>query len=288
MGKCVYCGKPAGWFRRVHRECQQARDLEVVEKSKADAIQRALLDDFSTAVIAATTSDDPVQSLKALFASPPDGLVITEERKRTLVADAWESAVDQFLSDGFLSVDEDDRLRQVMVHFSLTAEDLSKRGGFIRAGKASVLRSVMEGAPAYTDETDVPVNLQKDERVAWVFRDVAYLEDRTKREFVGGSQGVSLRVMSGVYYRLGAFKGRSVYSTKRELVDTGSLVVTNKHLYFVGPATSKKIPYSKVVSFEQFSDGIGLMRDASTAKPQVFVVGDGWFAYNLITNLARL
>ena len=64
-------------------------------------------------------------------------------------------------------------------------------------------------------------------------------------------------------------------------------MVTTNHLYFVGGATSKKIPYSKIVSFEQYSNGIGLMRDAASALPQTFVLGDGWFACNLIMNLAK-
>jgi hypothetical protein len=40
--------------------------------------------------------------------------------------------------------------------------------------------------------------------------------------------------------------------------------------------------------FNKFTDGIAVFRDASTAKPQIFVTGDGWFTYNLVTNLARL
>ena len=28
------------------------------------------------------------------------------------------------------------------------------------------------------------------------------------------------------------------------------------------------------------------MRDAQTAKPQSFRTGDGWFVYNLVTNMA--
>ena len=35
------------------------------------------------------------------------------------------------------------------------------------------------------------------------------------------------------------------------------------------------------------TDGIGVMRDAQTAKPQEFRTGDGWFIYNLVTNLAQ-
>jgi len=35
-----------------------------------------------------------------------------------------------------------------------------------------------------------------------------------------------------------------------------------------------------------YSDGIGIHRDAASAKPQIFVTGDGWFTYNLVVNLA--
>jgi hypothetical protein len=57
-------------------------------------------------------------------------------------------------------------------------------------------------------------------------------------------------------------------------------VVTDKNIYFTGPRKSLRLPYRKIVSFEPFSDGVGVMRDAATAKPQIFVTGDGWFTYN--------
>ena len=40
--------------------------------------------------------------------------------------------------------------------------------------------------------------------------------------------------------------------------------------------------------FEPYDDGFGIMRDAQTAKPQSFRTGDGWFAFNLATNLAQM
>ena len=46
--------------------------------------------------------------------------------------------------------------------------------------------------------------------------------------------------------------------------------------------------YRRTVSFEPYRDGSGIMRDAQTAKPQTFVTGDGWFVYNLATNLAQM
>ena len=156
--------------------------------------------------------------------------------------------------------------------------------------KAAVLRDVLDGIVPQRWSTDgnLPLNLQKGEHIVWAFPGSNYLEDKTRREYVGGSQGVSLRVMKGVYYRVGAFRGHAVEHTDRVHIDTGFVAITNKNIYFVGPRKSVRLPYSKIVSFEPFSDGIGIMRDTATAKPQLFVTGDGWFTYNLVTNLARL
>ena len=38
----------------------------------------------------------------------------------------------------------------------------------------------------------------------------------------------------------------------------------------------------------RLEDRFGVTRDSQTTKPQVFRTGDGWFAYNLATNLSQL
>ena len=63
---------------------------------------------------------------------------------------------------------------------------------------------------------------------------------------------------------------------------------TTKHLYFSGQKKNFWVRYDRIVSFEPFSDGLGLMRDAQTAKPQSFRTWDGWFAYNLAVNLSQM
>jgi hypothetical protein len=94
--------------------------------------------------------------------------------------------------------------------------------------------------------------------------------------------------MKGVYYRVGAFKAQPIETTERTYIDSGWVAITNKHVYFAGSRKSVRIPYTKIVSFEPFSDGFGIMRDAASAKPQIFVTGDGWFSYNLVANAAQL
>lgn len=96
---------------------------------------------------------------------------------------------------------------------------------------------------------------------------------------------MSIRVAKGLYYRVGAFKAQAVDRTERVHVDTGLVAVTDKHIYFGGPLKSLRLAYAKIVSFQPFSDGIGVIRDASNAKSQLFITGDGWFTYNLVTNL---
>ena len=39
-----------------------------------------------------------------------------------------------------------------------------------------------------------------------------------------------------------------------------------------------------IVTDMPYSDGVGIQRDAATAKPQFFITGDVWFTYNLLIN----
>ena len=50
-----------------------------------------------------------------------------------------------------------------------------------------------------------------------------------------------------------------------------------------GSATTALCP-----SNQPYNDGLGIMQDAQTAKPQTFRTGDGWFAHNLAVNLSQM
>ena len=94
--------------------------------------------------------------------------------------------------------------------------------------------------------------------------------------------------MKGVYYHASGFKGHAIDRTERVHVDTGLVAVTTKQIYFSGSRKAFRIPYAKIVSFELFTNGLVIMKDGVSAKPQIFVTHDGWFTYNLVMNLARL
>ncbi len=208
---------------------------------------------------------------------------------RSLLVQGWEAAVETSLEDGVLSVDEEHTLIQYLDRFNLEQADVNSNGAYRNMIQSAVIREAAEGVipNRLGDIPAVPFNLMKSEQLVWVIDDVDYYEVKTRRERRGTSHGLSIRVAKGLYYRPSAFRSRAVEWEETVHEDTGVLGVTSKHIYFHGERKRFRIRYDRIVSFEPFSDGIGVMRDAQTAKPQSFRTGDGWFIYNLVTNLAQ-
>jgi len=276
MADCKYCSKPAGIFHSAHKECEAAHASGVARITSA--IDQALAADGST------------DSLPVLIDQTAAQSFIAPSERHTMLVAGWTRTLDGFLGHGVLGESEQARLGHFMDKFALSRDELNESQAFDRMVKAITLREVMHGEiPQRCNFVGpLPVNLEKGEQVVWIFPRTEYLEDRTHRQYVGGSAGVSVRVVKGVYFHTSSFKGQPVDRTVRQLVDTGLFVATNKNIYFAGPAKSLRLPYAKIVSFQPYSDGIGVVRDSASAKPQVFVTHDGWFTYNLVTNLAKL
>ena len=283
MSNCKYCGKPAGFLRSKHAECEeQHRQRERVIQSGRQQI--------ADEVLRAVKGSDNFEELEKSISEIEQSSFVPSSERKALLVKGWENSVESFLEDGILDASEEKRLIEFKERFALSQSDLDENGALTKTTKAAVLRDVLNGVipQRMSVNGNLPINFQKGEQVVWAFSGSKYLEDKTRRQFVGRTQGISVRVMKGVYYRVGAFKGHAVESTERVHIDTGWVVITSKNIYFAGSQKSVRIPYAKIVSFEPFNDGIGVMRDAATAKPQIFVTGDGWFTYNLVTNLSKL
>ncbi|MGI5912097.1 MAG: hypothetical protein ACOX6E_05915 [Syntrophomonadaceae bacterium] len=276
MGNCKYCGQPAGFLRRQHKECA----------AKYDQGWQNMID------LAEQTArgQGDINGLQSKLASIAVYSFVPTEQINKVIIRGWEQAVTHFIEDGDLSLEEESQLIQFAAHFNLSQNELDQRGFYTQFVKGVVLREVMEGTIPKRVKTDTPLpfNFQKSESVIWVFDKVNYYEDKTRRQYVGGSSGVSFRVAKGVYFRTGGFKGRPVETTERVHMGTGIMAVTNKHIYFTSSQKTFRVRLDKIVSFMHFSDGVGIQRDAATAKPQYFITGDGWFTYNLLMNVGNL
>jgi hypothetical protein len=276
VGTCIYCGQPVGFLRSKHGECLQRH-----EDGKREIV--ALI----TRSLSPPTSIEPVpDEVKKIG----ERSLISEADRHVLVLEGWATAVERALQDCVLSEVEEKRLTHLADRLSLSQDELNRSGAFARLVKSAVIRDVLKGVipSRVTLEYSLPINLQKGEQLVWLFNPTGFLEDRTHREYIGESRGLSLRVMKGVYYRTGAFKGHAVDRTERMHVDTGMLAITSKNIYFSGEEKGFRVPYAKIVAFHPFDEGIGIIRDTANAKLQIFVTGDGWFTYNLVANLARL
>lgn len=276
MGNCIYCGEPAGFLKKAHRDCKKLH-----EEGKAEIISLV-----GEAGVQAGDLDRLESSIKQVAKSS----FIDTQALNALVVSGWEGAVEAAFDDGVLSAQEELNLGQLRQHFSLPQRELDRNGAYSKLVKGAVLRDILEGNLPERIQVDgnLPFNFQKNEKLVWVFQGVNYYEVKTRTRYVGGSRGFSVRIAKGLYYRAGAFKGERVQTSETIHADTGLLGVTNKHIYFAGPSKRFRIAYNKIVAFEPYSDGVGVQRDAQTAKPQSFSTGDGWFTYNLITNLAQM
>lgn len=276
MPKCELCGQDAGFLRKRHKECERKRDEGI---SGIAALGK-------DAALSGTGFPDLEAKAEAIARDS----FITPEKLRLVYIAAWDNAVEATLEDNVLSPDEEHALIAYRDHFSLSQEELDSKSSFSRVVKAAVIRDLLEDKlPARAAvKGELPFNPQKAETIVWFFNNVQYYEERTRTSYQGAYHGASVRVARGLYYRAGGFRGNPVVTSQLVHVATGHLGITQKHIYFAGGNKAFRVPFQKIVSFNPYSDGIGIQRDAASARPQIFVTGDGWFTYNLVTNMARM
>jgi len=122
-------------------------------------------------------------------------------------------------------------------------------------------------------DVPAPIILQPGEVCHWVTL-CRLLEERVvRREYVGGSRGVSIRLAKGLYYRVGGHRGRVVSERAIVPVDEGELVITSRRVVFNGRMRTLSVPYGKLVDVHAYRDAVVLAR-ANKKKPEALAVDD--------------
>lgn len=276
MGKCKYCNEDAGFFSSKHVACET--------KFKEGCNQmHSLLQDAFLKQTDFYLLDKQINQIVANYLIPVSEL-------QNLYVSAFDKAIENYLEDGLISKEEKQCVARFQQYTNLPQDILNKNQSLEKVVQADILRSIMVGViptPAITISSPLPFMLQKNEKILWVFRNIQYHQQKTVKEYVGRSQGVSFRIMKGVYYRVGGFKGRPVEKTNTVFVSTGIVGVTDKHLYFSSPTKSFKIPYAKIIDLQPYSDGLGIQKDGASSQPMFLQGVNSWFVYNLITNITN-
>ena len=113
----------------------------------------------------------------------------------------------------------------------------------------------------------------------------AGLSRRTRRtRYEGGSQGFSFPIgHTGIRYRVGSFRGHPVQWEQLTKLDSGTLVVTNQRLAFVGSLKSITVPLAKVIHVETYTDGLAVFHEGredpdyfQCGRPQEFLLYLNW------------
>ncbi len=274
MGKCCFCGKDAGFFRSRHSECEQ-RHINGVARIKgilSDCFQRK--EDFYL-------HQNEIRGISSECFISPDEM-------HAAYCEVFDAAIEQYLEDGIIDQEEERTVARYMQYTGLSQQALNANKSLEKVVQSKVLKDLLNGqvpAPRITIQGNFPFMLSKSEHLLWLFRDVTLMMQKVRRETVGRTRGVSVRICRGVYYRTGGFKGTPVETTYMQRIGTGTVCLTDKNLYFHCPEKSLKIPFTKILSLDPYSNGLGLQKDGTNDKPMFFENLNSWFCYNAISNL---
>ena len=277
MGVCKYCKKPAGLFSYRHKTCH--------ERFKVGFSKLQKLMETSTNI-----DNSPESVMYQIDRIQTDHCVPDVDLKKALNK-GFDQAIEYALDDGVLTEKEEQMISTIIDNYSLEDKDLNASGSLVRVTKCAILRDIMDGIipeRVYIANGVLPFNLQKGERLVWTETNVDFYKKKTSFEYKGGSEGFSIRIAKGIYYRAGRFKGKKVEKVKTVYLDNGLLSITSKHLFYKGKDEMFRIPLNKIIGIEPYSDGIGIQKDGANANPMIFQGLDGWFIYNLVTNITRL
>ena len=189
-----------------------------------------------------------------------------------------------FLKDGYMTPSEQQKVDDYVTTLGLSLNNLPatlKGTAIEELGQASILTDLQQGRTARYN-IQAPIILTKDETALWCYNNVTMYQEKIRREYVGSHSGFSFRVMKGVTYRTGGFKGHPVETSYMENMGLGSLYVTNKNIIFMGQSRSIKVPYSKIIGINPYSDGMEVQRDGNNVKRLVFQGFDCSFILNVI------
>lgn len=174
-----------------------------------------------------------------------------------------EPVIQAAMADDLISPEEDARIERLRLRY----------GGIQLDEKTNrELQAARDQYKAWTEPltpVEVPLMLKRGEWCAHAVRASAYEErSRTVRTDYAGPTA-RIRIMKGVYYRVGSIQANRVTESYHHDFGFGLLGATNQRLIWVSPQKSISIPLQKIVMFEPFSDGLKVIKD--TGKPLLFV-----------------
>lgn len=316
MPNCRYCGKNAGLFSLYHKECKEKWEkgcaellAEIHAYFKGQATISEVLRNMAALRRTCYIKDEDVvkQSEKAIriYADTlprpitPHHLQLIDTYIRSinisrdrLNADGclnylgkklYSGVLAGFYNDGISADKIERRLKHVEALLPVTASD-KKELGIDRMAQSVLLQQIQKGIMPQSIPLPFSVVLGRNETALWYYDNVTMFQEKIEKEYVGGHNGFSIRVMKGVRYNTGKMRSKPIEHSTMVNCGTGSLVITNKHIMFCSNHQSLKLAYTKIIGITPYSDGMEVHRDGK-ANRLVFQGFDSWFISNVLSLL---
>ncbi|HDS03369.1 MAG TPA: hypothetical protein ENN72_06640 [Firmicutes bacterium] len=212
-----------------------------------------------------------LEALRRQLAYPEDKfLALYKEKSSRILNNFLAEAV----SDQRLSPEEERELYQIAknmgienLHFEEATQEMLDRYRLywqIENGEIPTLKPT--------------IHLHKNESLLFK-TDINWHERRkeTRRIRYGGPT-LRLKIAKGLYYRAGDLGFQKVTSEDFQLIDSGTLYLTDKRLIFMGGRSNKTLRITRILAFEPFENGISLQKDKGRNPFFEFTTGTDIFS----------
>lgn len=157
-------------------------------------------------------------------------------------------------------------------------EDAIKAMGFDSLLEAAILQT------SGPQPVESPLVLKAGE-AAYVSVPATLARVMAKTHYVGGSSGFSFPIgHTGIRYRVGSFRGQPVQQQAFTKLDTGTFVLSNQRVAFIGRTRSTAIPLGKIMHVEVYSDALAVFIEGRenpdfylVSQPKYVVFLLNWF-----------
>ena len=309
MAKCKYCNEKAGFFRWKHEKCEsdymssetilKIKILEIANQLKPDKVI-VINEDEKSINLTITYEDDDLldrvnEDLNTAFANARNAY-LEDSKQQNIAMDVCFDLLDDYLADQNFSDIELGAVTNLMEICDLESHS-RKLLLFKMMSHARILTRLEGGERSeniisrtgkqIANDKDFPLLFMKSEKLIHATY-VMFHEERTKTHYVGRSDGVSIKIRKGLYYRTSGFRGERVQEHNMEHIDSGIFALTTKHIYFHGHRKSFRTRIDRIVAIEPFEDGIGIRKAGTSARPQIFKDKshdypiNSWFVANAI------
>lgn len=205
-----------------------------------------------------------------------EALTMFEKKAEPILTRRWQAAV----SDRRLSAEEQRALEAMARNFGIRVDiDAATQAQLDR------FRWFWLVEQGTFPTVAAPINLQRDEVCHFAAAaDLHEVRTETARSY-SSATSVRIKIMKGVYYRVGSTSTSRVTRDVLRHIDSGTLYVTSKRVIFDGARKNHAIRLSNVLSVIPYSDGVEL--EKTSGRNPIFIVNDAeWLTVLLSSRMA--